>query len=81
MPHQTEQQRLQAMIDNLQERLVFQDDLIQQLNDVVVQQSASIADTQKQLRWLSEVVTSLREEQHLGAAKSNLPGDDPPPHY
>lgn len=71
--HDTE---LESRVGDLEVRLVFQDDTIQALNDVVTAQQMEL----EKLRRALEVLA--RRQADLAAS---MPGDDadeaPPPHY
>ena len=43
---------LSAPIEDLQVRIAFLDDLVEQLNDQVIHQSMEIADLKKQMQFL-----------------------------
>ncbi len=61
-------------IDALEERLTFQDDVIETLNKTVTEQWARIDALTRQLVKLTE---------RLQEAESQMPGptNEPPPHY
>lgn len=67
---------LSVRIDALEERLAFQDDTIQTLNDMVGQQQLEMERLRRALELLA------RRQADLAAA---VPGegveDQPPPHY
>ncbi len=67
---------LSVRIDALEERLAFQDDTIQTLNDMVSQQQLEMERLRRALELLA------RRQADLAAA---VPGEDaedqPPPHY
>lgn len=68
----------QEQIIELQTRLAFQEDSLNQLNQVVTEQSAWIDQLRQQLRSLAEKYEDLRDAQPQGGG---LPDNEPPPHY
>ena len=62
----------------LQTRLAFQEDTINQLNQVVTQQDADIIQLQQQLRLLAKRVDELSYQ--AGAAGQEIVSERPP-HY
>jgi SlyX protein len=69
------QERLQERTDTLETRLAFQDDTIQQLNDALIAQQASIDLLEAEIRQLiDEFRDGVTEAQ-------NGPVDELPPHY
>lgn len=63
-------------IVELQTRLAFQEDLIQELNSVVTQQQRDMDDLRRELRALSEHYKAL-----LPSLVATLGEEIPPPHY
>ena len=79
MTQTTEQlNQLQDAVDDLQMRVLFQEDTLQSLNEVISTQDQQIAALQEQVRFLAEkyksVSYSLEQSQ-------STPNDDRPPHY
>ncbi len=68
----------QEQIIELQTRLAFQEDSLNQLNRVVTEQSAWIDQLRQQLRALAEKYEDLRSTQGQGGG---LADNEPPPHY
>ncbi len=68
----------QEQIIELQARLAFQEDSLNQLNQVVTEQSALIDQLRQQVRALAEKYEDLRDTQRHGGG---LPDNQPPPHY
>ncbi|MDQ2075346.1 SlyX family protein [Marinimicrobium sp. ABcell2] len=66
---------LEDQIIELQSRLAFQEDTLNELNGVVVEQATQIDQLRQQLRSLAEQYQDLRH--HQGAEGE----DQPPPHY
>lgn len=65
-----------ARLADLEGRLAFQDDTIEQLNKVVVEQDVRIARLEAMLRRTREQVELLLPIMHAA------PGEEPPPpHY
>ena len=67
-----------APIEDLQVRIAFLDDLVEQLNDQVIHQSMEIADLKKQMQFLYQRVES--SDLSDGIATFD-PMADRPPHY
>ncbi len=65
---------LQQQIDDLQSRLVHQEDLLQSLNDVIVAQDALIGRLQQQYQQIKH---RLDERTH----GTELHAGNKPPHY
>ncbi|MFM1897065.1 MAG: SlyX [Pseudomonadota bacterium] len=68
---------LRAQIEDLQARVVFQDDALLQLDEVVIGQAARLDSLQRQVAELLEKLDRLRDERNL----EPRPGDEKPPHY
>ena len=68
----------QVRLDELESRLAFQDDLIENLNKVVTRQDREIVQMQQQL---AELEARLREFDESAAAPSQGQGFETPPHY
>lgn len=68
----------EARFIDLETRLVYQDDALQQLSDVVARQQQQIDTLETALRALIERVNTLSLQE--GAAK-NTAADEVPPHY
>ena len=69
---------LSAPIEDLQVRIAFLDDLVEQLNEQLVIQGLEIADLKKQMQILYQRVES--SDLSDGIAKFD-PMADRPPHY
>lgn len=63
----------------LQTRLAFQEDTINQLNQVITQQDAAILQLQQQMRLLARKLDELVLEQQAGGGE--VVADERPPHY
>ena len=72
-----EDSRAGPRIDELESRLAFQDDLIEQLNLVVARQDRELADLSRRLRELERRLAELSEAAGPGAPA----GHEVPPHY
>ena len=67
---------LQALIDDLQNKLAFQEDTIDRLNDALTAQQAQLSKLQEQMRLVVEKLSALEQRQ------PEAPGEEPPPpHY
>lgn len=67
----------EQMID-LEIRIAYQDDLIEQLNDIITKQQKQIDQLEKKL---NSITTTLK---HLSITKLSSPSQEkepPPPHY
>ena len=73
-----EQASFSAPIEDLQVRITFLDDLVEQLNEQVSRQSVEIADLKKQMQILYQRVES--SDLSDGIATFD-PMADRPPHY
>lgn len=73
-----DQASLSAPLEDLQVRITFLDDLVEQLNDQVTRQNAEIADLKKQMQFLYQRI----ESADLSDGIANFdPMADRPPHY
>ena len=69
---------LQDQVIELQTRLTFQEDALQQLNDVIATQDTYIRALQQQLQSLGVRVGDMAHALAEGGAR---PQDERPPHY
>ena len=69
---------LQHQIDELQTKLAFQDDTIEQLNRIVTRQDEVIRMMQAKFSVIGDKIQDI--EAHLPNKPFN-PGDEVPPHY
>ena len=67
---------IEDQIIELQTRLAYQEDAIQQLNDVIVRQQQQIDTLEKRGAELLRRLEALAE-----AETAELPQDETPPHY
>ncbi|WP_089606396.1 SlyX family protein [Acinetobacter piscicola] len=67
-----------APIEDLQVRIAFLDDLVEQLNDQVTQQSLELADLKKQMQLLYQRVESSDLSEGIATFD---PMTNRPPHY
>ena len=67
-----------APIEDLQVRIAFLDDLVEQLNDQVAQQSLEIADLKKQMQLIYQRIESADLSEGIAAFD---PMTNRPPHY
>lgn len=67
---------LSGRIDALEERLAFQDDTIQTLNDMVSQQQLEMERMRRALELLAK-----RQADLAAAVPGESAEDQPPPHY
>lgn len=70
--------KMQEQIIELQTRLAYQEDSLNQLNQVVTEQSVWIDQLRQQLRALAEKYEDLRDTQRHGGG---IADNEPPPHY
>lgn len=73
-----EQASFSAPIEDLQVRITFLDDLVEQLNDQVARQNAEIADLKKQMRLIYQRIESSDLSEGIAAFD---PMTNRPPHY
>lgn len=73
-----DQASFSAPIEDLQVRIAFLDDLVEQLNDQLIRQSVEIADLQKQMQFLYQRVESADLSEGIAAFD---PISNRPPHY
>lgn len=69
---------LSAPIEDLQVRIAFLDDLVEQLNEEVTRQNAELADLKKQMQILYQRVEASDLSQGIAPFD---PLNDIPPHY
>ena len=67
-----------APIEDLQVRITFLDDLVEQLNEQVSRQSVEIADLKKQMQFLYQRIESADLSDGIATFD---PLADRPPHY
>ncbi len=67
-----------ARLDVLEERLAFQEDTIQKLDDAMASQQQQIMLMQRQLELIGEQLKQLEKVQAEGPS---APQDERPPHY
>lgn len=72
------QASLSAPIEDLQVRIAFLDDLVEQLNHQLAIQTQEIADLKKQMQFLYQRVESSDLSEGIAAFD---PMSDRPPHY
>ncbi|WP_028115671.1 SlyX family protein [Ferrimonas senticii] len=72
----TEQQQLDDRLIDLETKVAYQDGIIEQLNDTVVELNHLVAKQSEQIRLLAERVKSMPQG-------NSIDGNDntPPPHY
>ncbi len=69
---------LSAPIEDLQVRIAFLDDLVEQLNDQVARQSAEITDLKAQMQLIYQRIESADLSEGIAAFD---PMTNRPPHY
>ena len=77
-PPYDDQASFSAPIEDLQVRIAFLDDLVEQLNDQVAQQSLEIADLKKQMQLIYQRIESADLSEGIAAFD---PMTNRPPHY
>ena len=65
-------------LEDLESRLAFQDDLLEQLNDVVARQDKRMVDLQSRIMKLEQRIQDLAES---ASATGGEGGHEVPPHY
>ncbi|MFW1733474.1 SlyX family protein [Acinetobacter sp. ULE_I001] len=73
-----DQASFSAPIEDLQVRIAFLDDLVEQLNDQVAQQSLEITDLKKQMQLIYQRIESADLSEGIAAFD---PMTNRPPHY
>nr|WP_218949598.1 MULTISPECIES: SlyX family protein [unclassified Acinetobacter] len=69
---------MSAPIEDLQVRIAFLDDLVEQLNDQVARQSAEITDLKAQMQLIYQRIESADLSEGIAAFD---PMTNRPPHY
>ena len=77
-PYHDDQASLSAPIEDLQVRITFLDDLVEELNQQLAIQTLEIADLKKQMQFLYQRVES--SDLSEGIAPFD-PSTNKPPHY
>lgn len=77
-PSHDDHASLSPLIEDLQVRIAFLDDLVEQLNDQVAQQNIEIADLNKKMQLLYQRVESSDLSDGIAAFD---PLTNKPPHY
>ena len=72
-----ELQQLEERICNLEMKLSFQDDTIEQLNNAVIDQQKVIEDQKIQLTFLINRIKTMQ----VGGNMASESDETPPPHY
>lgn len=72
------EKELQQQIDQLQEKLLFQEDTIQKLDKVVTKQYGLIDVISGKIKDLEEKMLDLEDEINKGEV---IKSDEKPPHY
>ncbi|WP_455222441.1 SlyX family protein [Kaarinaea lacus] len=67
---------IEERITEIESRVAFQDDTIQQLNDVIVRQQHDIEQLTEELQLLKQQIQSLAPSLVVDQAQ-----ETPPPHY
>ena len=70
--------KIDARVTGLEEKFSFQEDTLQQLNDVVAKQGLQITELAMQLKHCKEQLEGLRERD--GSIEEDAV-DERPPHY
>ncbi|MFW1643560.1 SlyX family protein [Acinetobacter guillouiae] len=73
-----DQASFSAPIEDLQVRIAFLDDLVEQLNDQVAQQSLEITDLKKQMQLIYQRIESADLSEGIATFD---PMTNRPPHY
>jgi len=73
-----DQASFSAPIEDLQVRIAFLDDLVEQLNDQVAQQGQEITDLKKQMQLIYQRIESADLSEGIAAFD---PMTNRPPHY
>ena len=73
-----DQASFSAPIEDLQVRITFLDDLVEQLNEQMIRQSAELIDLKKQIQFLYQRVESADLSDGIATFD---PSTNRPPHY
>ena len=73
-----DQASFSAPIEDLQVRITFLDDLVEQLNEQVIRQGAELLDLKKQIQFLYQRVESADLSEGIATFD---PSTNRPPHY
>lgn len=77
MAEQLKNQQLITRLDNLETQLAFQEETIDQLNQLVTVQNQELAQFKRHLQLLASRLSQVRDQQ----SETNDPVDEKPPHY
>ncbi|GAB5497949.1 MAG: SlyX family protein [Pseudohongiellaceae bacterium] len=70
---------MQERLDDLEAKFSFQEDTLQQLNEVIIQQRRMLDEVQQKVDWLEGQVADLLADK---ASAPALSGEgEKPPHY
>jgi len=69
---------IEDQLVDLQTRVAYQENTLEQLNDVLAQQDADIIQLKQQIRLLAQSVEEMQGEQGAGDAEVV---EERPPHY
>jgi len=67
---------MELRLEEIENKLAFQEDVVEQLNRIIADQNASLLKLERQLRLMAERLTALQPS--MIAAPSE---ETPPPHY
>lgn len=70
-------QEIQELIIEIQTKMAFQEETIEQLNDVIISQQKAIDKLQRQLQQLDKKLDEESQHWHTDASMV----DEKPPHY
>ncbi|SQD79964.1 SlyX family protein [Moritella yayanosii] len=70
-------QHLEERVENLEMKLSFQDDTIEQLNDAIIDQQKRLEDQKVQLTFLISRIKTMQ----VGSGLASEADETPPPHY
>lgn len=69
---------LENQLVDLQTRVAYQENTLEQLNDVIAQQDAELIQLKQQIRLLAQRLEELHRQQAIGETDIV---DERPPHY
>ena len=72
-----EMQHLEERVENLEMKLSFQDDTIEQLNNAIIDQQKLLEDQKVQLTFLISRIKTMQ----VGSGLASEADETPPPHY
>lgn len=70
---------MQERIIELESKFSFQEDTLQELNEIIIRQQRQLDEMARKLGHLSEQIADIAAQRSEGQAV--MPADEKPPHY